>query len=389
MQSDPALDQFRVRSVRADHSHTASAFLAKFQSTAASLEADEKIKLVVAYPRESSMELVKAVLSDPQASRICALCWECNEEEDVSSIVPLLTNNCPELVLLLVDFEHRSAFDFVSGVLEHPCTKVKVLELRKDTMGDIPRFFAALEQSQVSALTFFIDDSPELAQGLFEYLAKDLLVRFMVRMSRKQVPSELMMSLVDCARLVDLEMMLCHFSQPTALTHLPKFLTKLTLLDGMFVDGFDWSFLATSNVRELDLLYMKCVDGSQLGGALAVHLKAKGLDRLRFYKCDFANEALAVAGAEFGRIKSLELTYCYLNDASIKLVAIALESPNNELRELKLEYKRDTASSIEDHLVPALRHPNCNLEKLSLLSHGKAAKAMEDFRKRRASSALL
>ncbi|KAH6572380.1 hypothetical protein BASA62_003429 [Batrachochytrium salamandrivorans] len=40
------------------------------------------------------------------------------------------------------------------------------------------------------------------------------------------------------------------------------------------------------------------------------------------------------------------------------------------MKELKLEYQNDTASSIEDHLVPALKHPNCNLAKLSLPAGG-------------------
>ncbi|KAH9251156.1 hypothetical protein BASA81_011055 [Batrachochytrium salamandrivorans] len=129
--------------------------------------------------------------------------------------------------------------------------------------------------------------------------------------------------------------------------------------------------------------------GSNLG-ALAVHLRAKGLDKLRFHSCGFDDEILAAIGVELGRIKKLMISR-HLDDASIELIALALQSPNNEMKELVLDY---AASSIETHLVPALKHPNCNLAKLSLFVHGsehkEAAKAVEDtLRDRLALFALL
>ncbi|KAH9247213.1 hypothetical protein BASA81_015153, partial [Batrachochytrium salamandrivorans] len=281
-QNDPALDAFdrlRLKRVEAEYHHTASDFLAKFQSTAASLEPDERIKLVMAYVYEG-VESLKAVLSDSQANKICSLRWRYNEEGDVNSIIPLL-NNCPELASLDVCFKHYSASDFVSSVLEHPSNKVKVLEVSTDIMGDIPRFFAALRQSQVSALTLSIGESPDFDQGLFEYLAKDLLVRLRMVVEHKRVPSEMMMSLAACTRLVKLEISYCEFSEWTAFA-LPKSITKLELEKCTFVGGFDWSFLADSNVRELDFAHVSRVNGNQLGDALAVYLRAKGLDKLRF-----------------------------------------------------------------------------------------------------------
>ncbi|KAH9254265.1 hypothetical protein BASA81_007866 [Batrachochytrium salamandrivorans] len=227
-QSDPALEAFdRLRSkrVQAQDDHTASTFLAEFQSTAASLKPDERIKLVVSM-RKSGVELLKAVLADPQANKICSLQWTYYGKEDVTPIIPLLINNCPELASLRVEFVNRSTFDFLSSLLEHTSNKLKVLDMPKYTKGDIPRFFAALGQSQVSALTLSIHDSPEFAQGLHEYLARDLLVRFKVWMKRKQVPPELLMSLSKCTRLAKLEMLHCKFSQPTAFTHLPKSITR-------------------------------------------------------------------------------------------------------------------------------------------------------------------
>ncbi|KAH6568921.1 hypothetical protein BASA62_005192 [Batrachochytrium salamandrivorans] len=50
----------------------------------------------------------------------------------------------------------------------------------------------------------------------------------------------------------------------------------------------------------------------------------------------------------------------------IALIALALQSPNSEMQELKLKYE----SSIKNHLVPALKHPNCNLAELSFLAYG-------------------
>ncbi|KAH6568920.1 hypothetical protein BASA62_005191 [Batrachochytrium salamandrivorans] len=289
-QSDPALDAFdrlRFKRIAAEY-HDASAVLAEFQSTAASLEPDERIKLEVAYPLKG-VELLKDVLADPQASKICALkWWNYYGKDDVNSIIPLLINNCPELASLEVCLKHHSVLDFVSRMLEHPSNKIKVLEMPPNT-GDSARFFAALGQNQVSALT--LRYSPEFAQGLHEYLARDLLVR------------------------------------------------------------------------------------------------AKGLDELCLRDRSFADEALAAAGVEIGRIKRLDLSCITLDNASLELIALVLQSPNNEMKELVLKYAYSAMNGIENHLVPALKHPNCNLAKLSLQAyepeHEAAAKRVEDmFRKR-------
>ncbi|KAH9251153.1 hypothetical protein BASA81_011052 [Batrachochytrium salamandrivorans] len=384
-QNDPALeafDQLRVREVRATYRHNASAFLAEFQSIAANLQPDEKIELKMTAARENT-KLLKAVLSDPQANKICSLQWDYRGEEDVKSIIPLLINSCPELASLEMDFKGFSkgfsSFDFVSSLLEHPSNKIKELDISPNTKGDLARFFAALGQSQVSALALYY--SPEVAQGLFEYLVRDLLVRLKVWTNFEPVPLELMVSLADCTRLAKLEMVQCEFSQPTAFTHLPKSITKLELESCTFVGGLDWSFLAGSNVRELDLYNAKGVDGNQLGSALADYLRAKGLDKLRFFNCTFINKTLVVVGAELGRIKTLEMC-SDLSDASIALIALALQSPNSEVKELMLPYG-DIASSIETHLVPVLKHPNCNLVKLSFRAyepeHEEAAKRVEDM----------
>ncbi|KAH9261930.1 hypothetical protein BASA81_000586 [Batrachochytrium salamandrivorans] len=389
MPRDEALerfDQLRVREVSTYDYPSASAFLAEFQSIAASLEPDERIKLKVAYTRED-VELLKAVLSDPQASKICSLKWY-DGKKDVNSVAPLLTNSCPELASLEVLFDNHSAFGFVSGLLEHPSNKLKELVMLDHHKGASARLFAALGQSQVSALALRYPS--RFSQNMREYLAKDLLVRLKVWMGHEQVPPEMIMSLSKCTRLAELQLTECRFSQLTAF---PKFITKFELKSCMFVGRFDWSFLIDSNVRELDLLHVSGVDGNQLGNALAVRLRAKGLDKLRFYYCGFVNETLAKVGVEIGRIKRFEGN-SHLNAASIALIALTLQSPNNEMKELKVEYTNDTVSSIENHLVPALKHPNCNLAKLFFWAyepeHEEVAKRMENaLRNRRALFALL
>ncbi|KAH9251502.1 hypothetical protein BASA81_010533 [Batrachochytrium salamandrivorans] len=390
-QIDPTLDTFdqlRIREVKSKGGQTAASFLAEFQSTAASLEPDEKIELVV-YAHKSGVELLKAVLADPQANKICALHWTYYEKEDVTPIIPLLINSCPELASLVVNFECHSAFDFASSLLEHPGTKIKVLEIPKYAKGDSARFFAALGQSQVSALTFGY--SPKSVQGLYEYLARDLLVRLGVWANYKRVPLKMILSLAKCTRLAELKLAECAFSQSTVLVHLPKSITKLELSYCRFVGGFDWSFLAGSNVRELNFHIVRAVDGNQFGGALADHLRTKGLDKLSISYCDFVDETLV--GVEVGRIKRLEIKG-HLNNASVVLIATALQSPNSEMRELKLEYVGSMVSSIESHLASALRHPNCNLAELRLCTyepeHSEAVKAVEGaFRDRIALFVLL
>ncbi|KAH9257345.1 hypothetical protein BASA81_004502 [Batrachochytrium salamandrivorans] len=378
-QIDPALerlDRLKVREVQTNPGHTASTFLAKFQSIAASLEPDERIKLVVeAY--NNSMESLKTVLFNPQANKICSLFWRYDGKEDVNSIIPLLINNCPELASLQVEFGNHFEFDFVSSMLEHPSNRIKVLVLPQYTRGNIPRFFAALGQSQVSAIDIRGASPPGFAQDLCEYLAKDLLVRLKVTMNHNQVPPEMTMSLAKCTRLAQLKWVWCRLSQSTAF---PKSITTLTLDDCTFVGGVDWSSLSDSNVQELDFRSVKRVDGNQFGNALAAHLRAKELDMLRLYYCDFADETLAVVGVDIGRIKRLMLEDGRVNDASIAQIAIALKSPNSELQELALRYNDNTASSIETHLVPALKHPDCNLIKLSLPAyqeHREAARRVE------------
>ncbi|KAH9256397.1 hypothetical protein BASA81_005311 [Batrachochytrium salamandrivorans] len=393
--SDTALDEFdrlRLREVRAEEYHTVSTFLVEFQTIAASLEPNERIKLVVC-TYESGLELLKTVLLDPQANKICSLQWLYGGEEDVNSVVPHLINNCPELASLRAEFGNHSAFDFVSSVLEHPSAKLRVLEVPEYYEGDLARFFTALGQSQVSAITIVDFYSPDFCQALSKYLARGLLVRLTVTMLSGQIPLEVMASLANCTCLVELTLRGCEFFHPTAFTHLPRSISNLALEGCTFVGPVDWSFLANgSNMQKIDFDNVRGVDGNQLGSALAVHLRAKGLDELFFYFCDFIGETLAAVGVEVGRIKRLSLGNSIVNDASVAQIALALLSPNNEMKELRIDNWDKV--SIETYLVPALRHPNCNLARLELVSfqserEAVAGRVTGPFHNRRALLVLL
>ncbi|KAH9247103.1 hypothetical protein BASA81_015296 [Batrachochytrium salamandrivorans] len=100
-----AFDGLRVCEVVADWGEKPASFRAKFQSIAASLEPDERIKLMV-FVHKDGVELLKAVLADPQANKVCSLQWEYDGKEDVNLVIPLLINNCPELALLRVEFRN-------------------------------------------------------------------------------------------------------------------------------------------------------------------------------------------------------------------------------------------------------------------------------------------
>ncbi|KAH9254275.1 hypothetical protein BASA81_007876 [Batrachochytrium salamandrivorans] len=138
------------------------------------------------------------------------------------------------------------------------------------------------------------------------------------------------MLLADCTRLTKVEMLYCKFSPPVAFT-LPKSVTKLVLHDCAFVGGFDWSFLAGSKVRELNFHIVRAVGENQFGGALADHLRTKGLDKLQFYDCNFVDETLAVIGVEIGRIKRLILEGGRVSNASIELIAPCVAIPQQRV----------------------------------------------------------
>ncbi|KAH9255306.1 hypothetical protein BASA81_006758 [Batrachochytrium salamandrivorans] len=369
----------RVREVETRGGDTAATFLAEFHSAVASLEPDERIKLKVSLHDENNIEWVKAAFADQHATKICSLLWIYDGEEDVSSVIPLLTKNCPELGLLEVR-------------LKRPNVKVKALDVLECDVADLLRFFVALGQSRVSTIT--IRGYESYARGLYEYLASDLLVTFKVWMNQEQVSFEMLVLLANCACLSELLLFRCHFHQPAVFTCLPKSIIRLEFCTCRFAAGVDWSFLVGSSVRKLDFFGVQGVDGSLLGRALAVQLGAKGLDKMRFYTCDFIDETLAAIGVEIGRIKTLHVEDSHLGNISIELIALALQSPNNEMTNLGLWYSNQTMSSIENHLVPALRRPNCNLAKLRLLAcqpeyEVRTDKVEMEFYNRRALFALL
>ncbi|KAH9256420.1 hypothetical protein BASA81_005334 [Batrachochytrium salamandrivorans] len=365
---------------------TVADFLAKFQTTASALQPNGRIKLQVTSQREDNMEFVRAVLSDKRASKICALEWEylgkqANQVftldwwyygmQDVSSIGELITNSCPDLVTLAVRFEGFSAVDFVSSILEQPTCKVACLELFRYSVGDFPRLFKALEQGQVTQLDIDACDSPEFLQGLFDFLAKDLLTKLAVSIKSEHVLPSLTASLAKCTRLTELRFYSCKFGQQVALACLPQSIVKLELTAcELFGDTseYDWSFVGNSNVQELTFFAVDGVNGKRLGQALFDCLRTRELKLLRIDACDFAKQTMDVLGLEVARLERLDLEHCNLDEAYIEQISLALQSSDCGLRELLLHVDSGTANGLEIHLLPALRHPNCVLTRLHLLA---------------------
>jgi hypothetical protein len=364
-------DQFRVRKVPITAYDTTLTVATKLE--AASLKADETIELQV---HHSSLEVIRAVLSDPNACRICSLDMWYAGEEDVFSIVPLLAA-CPELASLRVNFYHFANVDFLSSVLECPEAReqLKVLTLPHASEGDFTRLFTALGQSQVADLTVDESHSPDFYPEYFKYLARDLLVRLDVDIGSNQRVSEMMVPLAKCTRLAELKFGQCGFRQPTAFTQLSQSVIKLSFGGCSFVDDLDWSFLVGGGIQELEFNACRGVDGKALGSALAACLRAKGLKKLWLDECKFINNALAVIGVEVGRVKSLHVESSKVDGAFIEQISSALQTPNNLLRELTLPYEKKTASGIELFLVPALSHPNCSLILLDFVTRGEARRA--------------
>ncbi|KAH9259545.1 hypothetical protein BASA81_001966 [Batrachochytrium salamandrivorans] len=364
---DAALERYgklRVRAVELTTRHTLESFLAEFHSTASCLERDERISMEVNCQSGKNIELLRAALSSDKANLVSSLEWCYYGKEDVSTVSELIANNCLGMMSLNVSFESFSAVDFLSSVLEHPGARdrIKVLELPRDHMGDLPRFFAALRQSQVSAMSITGCYLPEYFQQLSAYLESDLLARLWLSNRNDGATLELIPALANCIRLAELTVHGSYVHRPLSL---PNSFYNLQFLycrfDGL-ANEFDWSFLLDSNVQKLCFDHVIGVDGILLGRALSVRLEARGLEALRFEECRFAKVALAAIGMEIARVERLELD---LDELSIEQVSLALQSPGNQLRELCLGFCDTGVDSI---LVPALRHPNCGLTRLQLTS---------------------
>jgi hypothetical protein len=206
--------------------------------------------------------------------------------------------------------------------------------------------------------------------------------------------SEAMASLARCNRLAELTLGDCSLSQPSPFAQLPKSITKLKLFSCGFDDSVDWSFLVGSGVQELVFKWCRGVDGKALGGELAVCLRTRGLETLHFDECSFTNGALTEIGVGLGYLKKLVVERIRVNKASMEQISLALQSPNNQLRELKLPYDASAAVGIETILMQALKHPNCGLTRLDFAASGVEWKSaarvtVERFEKRRELFALL
>lgn len=369
---DAALGAFghlMIKYVASTYNDTTSTFLIKFQSIAARLAPGEMIQLVLECTgrREvGTTSLLKAVLADPHAKRICILEWQTSSEYAVYSAIPLIVKGCPELISLEVAFFNRSAVDFISSFLEHPGNNLKVLSLTEGAGGDSSRLFDALSRSQVTALSVSDNDAPEFYQAMCAYLERNLLVKLTVDMKSVLGPQEFMLALPSCTRLVELEVRSCSFPQKIA--DLPQNITRLTFRDCGFGKAFDWSFLSRGSVQKLYIQNSICQDKCGLGNALVVALRANLISKLvilggRMY----TNATLDIIGEDISRIASLQLGSVPLYATSAGLIAAALKSPDCAMKKLALPYRDRSEKNVCAHVLPALRHPNCSLKKLQLL----------------------
>jgi hypothetical protein len=367
-------DKLRKRQVYLEQSETVATFLAKFQATAAGLEVDERIALLLQTQYENNIEYLKAVLGTEHANKICSLKWFYFGNQDVPAVAELIARNCTELESLDVHFTDFPATDFASSVLEHPNTKLKVLQVLPGKLGEFPRFFAALAQSQVARLGVADGCMPDFYPHLRGYLERDLLVSLDIYVEDQ---AELMSALAKCTRLNELMFDRCNIYQPTALACLPKSIVKLAFSRCYFTNKLDWSFLVESNLQEVHLNYETGIDGTRLGLALAAHAQAKGLRKLLMVYSDCADQVAVAMNAELAQVERLMLSVLRLA-TSIEQISLALQSPRNRLRELDLELGGDTMAAVETHLLPALRHSNCALTTLELFSWTPEHKQMID-----------
>ena len=351
-------------------------FAARFQAAAACLAADERL-LVTCH----SLRLLKSLLADTGAHKIHTLRWKYGGLGDVDTVIPRITARCPELVALRVDFDRSSTLDFASQVLERPENRVAVLEIPSYSEGDAVRFFAALERSPVTSLAIFCKGDREFNNGLMSYLQKDMLVRLKLMMRGEDVPSSLMTVLGNCTHLSELKITGGHFYRPATLSGFLKSITKLVLVESWFHHSdFDWSFLEDCNLQELVFRYVECVDTAFFGRTLAVHLRTKGLDRLCLRLSQFAKDALVAIGPDIRHVRRLDI-FEHLNDRMVKYISDAFQHPDCALVELFLVYGGDMGRSIDRHLVPALKHPNCRLTKLQFHSFGYVNPAAVNIKK--------
>ncbi|KAH9249450.1 hypothetical protein BASA81_012812 [Batrachochytrium salamandrivorans] len=353
--------------------HTVDEFLMEFQTAVANLPPGEMLKLSVCDDDTDNPQFVCAVLADPGASRICAFEWWYYGSEDMVFITELLCTNCPYLVWIRIHFPHQSALDFNTSFLEFNNnavgnTKLKALDLMACSQGDFPRFFNALKQSQVREMDLCACESPEFFQGLAGYLPCDLLVKLGITIGDRENLADTVAFLATCSRLTDLRFSYYGFHHPQdVFACIPASVTRLQLFGCRFFDeSYDWSFLRESRVRELVLTVLVGVDGDRLGRALQD--RGTGLDLLDLFNCNFASDCLSAVGALVARIKKLRIEGCEVDVAFLREVGLALKDANSELRDLSLPLDDNTARGVETHVLPALRHSNCQLQKLELFS---------------------
>ena len=366
----PPPQMVKVVALRAD---TPATFLDKFRAATAGL-GEEMVQVHVLYLAQMGVDLVLAVLTDPQAHRIGALHWSYWGDQDPSPALVLLPTCCPKLDSLFLFFGQWPSCDFVSAALERIPT-ISTLILREFNGGDIPRFFKALTNSTVTTLSIHLNVPPEFSRGMSLFLVEDRLVRLNVEgntmVPMMTTPTALLTLLSGCTRLATLSLrniVLC-----TTVT-VPACVTKLVVKVCFLKVGVEWEL---RGVREFKIFC--CEGGADQGRTLGRALsRLDTLDTLNISLWNQVGDAV-LEMMDLGRISRLHVEHeCDLE----RTQQIALSLPGGRTKELTVWYNQGT----KEHLLPALRRSG--LTKLSFYN-GNLKEAQEVVRKFDAKIALL
>lgn len=234
-------------------------------------------------------------------------------------------------------------FELASDILEHPKVKIHTLDVHCHQEKGYARFFAALQQSQVTKLSLRCGDlelpfSKAFWSAFSNYLSQDRLTSLTIscRTPWNAFPSSLVH---QCIRLKKME--LVGYAKFANFHLLPHSLTDLRLFECILPQGSANSnlceFLVNSNVSCLHLYWIMELNGLELAKALI--------------QCA-------------GRIKSLMWHLCGFSDIAALWLLQIVKVRGNVLDDLQID-ALDGAWFI-DVLAASLLHENCRLRTLKL-----------------------
>lgn len=295
--------------------------------------------------------------------------WHCGKANVTPTMLDLIAR-CPNLAKLRVSIKCHSEMDCISSILEHPENRIRDVEVSISLMGNAPRFFSALECSSVTALTLsytFDNTNDDFDHPFFAFLQKDTLQSLHVAGPTRKALCSIVAALTKSVHLDNLCIERCSVDRRVPFAAVSKFIKTLDFAFCNFCKGFDWSFLEGSSVREMKFRRTFFVNGGMLGRMLKRHIQASAMEALCFFGCNFTEATLEAMGDQLSRVTGLVIGDA--DDGAIIHVANALKTTGNKIQVLRLLYDGKTINCIKAHLLPALRHPNCNALDMSFLTN--------------------